>query len=246
VAPRDEWRPSHNDAHRSNSDPPSFNAYCPIRLAQNVFGHLDLCNLPSLRLGRVPLCQPTTKNVMSAAHFSNGPTRRRKRMLVCERSGRKHHRSSTPPDATTRLRHHSYQRTSLVGAHRPHRKSTLPNLSPVHRVWHRVVPGPPRRLHSLASPGTPSVRHHDKTGSGVTPTDEGSPSGGGGERSEASGDEAADFASWDDSLASARGHQPRERSVPCSGCGRPTWEFHAWCDACGLHFCRLCKPHTLP
>ena len=37
-------------------------------------------------------------------------------------------------------------------------------------------------------------------------------------------------------------HQPRERAVPCQGCGRDTFEYHARCAACGGAVCNRCDP----
>ena len=36
------------------------------------------------------------------------------------------------------------------------------------------------------------------------------------------------------------GHQPRESSVPCSGCQKPTWNFHARCNGCEPVTCQRC------
>jgi hypothetical protein len=46
------------------------------------------------------------------------------------------------------------------------------------------------------------------------------------------------------------GHQPRESAVPCSGCQRPTWNFHARCNRCWPVTCPRCgepgrSPHVM-
>ena len=86
------------------------------------------------------------------------------------RGGTGHRRfgdACTPPHPTTRLRQHSYQPTSLMGAHRPQRESTLPNLPPVHRIRHSVEPRPPRRPHHPGPPRTPCLPHRQQTRLGV-------------------------------------------------------------------------------
>ncbi len=60
------------------------------------------------------------------------------------------------------------------------------------------------------------------------------------DRSDASDGEAAASAQRG-GAAPLLSHQPRDKAVSCTGCGKPTWEFHARCAACGVSTCERCQ-----